>query len=418
MDGRRRVVITGLGAISPLGANLSEYWEGLSNGRSGIRRITQFDASDMPCQIGGEIPNFVPENYMDRKEARRVPRCCQITLAAAIEAMKDAGFDSQAPDPERAGVFFGTAIGGVDKLEEGAQRLRTSGHSKVSPFMLPTGIPNIPAFMIAEHFQMLGPNATISTACATGTQAIGGAAEYIRHGSADLVITGGVEALMMDWAIGGFCAMRALPLNFNDNPTEASRPFDANREGFVFSEGCGVLVLEELEHAQKRGARIYAEIAGHASSSDAFHFAAPDPEGRGPIRAMRWALQDARPAAGSGGLHQRPRHLHPVERPDGDQSDQGGLWRARLQAGGQLDQVDDRASDGRGGRAGSDCLHPDYLEQADPTDDQLHHSGPGMRPGLRAEPGAPGGCEGNAVKLVWIGRAKRLPGAQELYPLI
>jgi len=293
MDGRRRVVITGLAAVSPLGANLSEFWEGLTSGRSGIRRITQFDASDLPCQIGGEIPNFLPENYMDRKEARRVPRCCQLALAGAVDAMKDAGFDSRAPDPERAGVFFGTAVGGVDSLEEGANTLRTLGHTKVSPFMLPTGIPNIPAYMIAEHFQMLGPNATISTACATGTQAIGGATEYIRHGAADLVITGGTEALMRAWAIAGFCAMRALPLSYNDNPSLASRPFDAAREGFAFSEGCGVLVLEELEHAQQRGARIYAEIGGHASSSDAFHFAAPDPEGKGPARAMRWALQDS-----------------------------------------------------------------------------------------------------------------------------
>jgi beta-ketoacyl-acyl-carrier-protein synthase II len=293
MDGRRRVVITGLAAVSPLGANLSEFWEGLTSGRSGIRRITQFDASDLPCQIGGEIPNFLPEDYMDRKEARRVPRCCQLALAGAVDAMKDAGFDSRAPDPERAGVFFGTAVGGVDSLEEGANTLRTLGHTKVSPFMLPTGIPNIPAYMIAEHFQMLGPNATISTACATGTQAIGGATEYIRHGAADLVITGGTEALMRAWAIAGFCAMRALPLSYNDNPSLASRPFDAAREGFAFSEGCGVLVLEELEHAQQRGARIYAEIGGHASSSDAFHFAAPDPEGKGPARAMRWALQDS-----------------------------------------------------------------------------------------------------------------------------
>jgi 3-oxoacyl-(acyl-carrier-protein) synthase len=159
--------------------------------------------------------------------------------------------------------------------------------------MLPTGIPNIPAFLIAQKFQLLGPNTTISTACATGTQAIGEAAEVIRRGAADLIITGGAEALVLDWAIAGFVAMRALPLNYNDNPGAASRPFDARREGFVFSEGCGVLVLESLEHAQKRGARIYAEVAGHASSSDAFHFAAPEPEGRGPVRAMRWALQDA-----------------------------------------------------------------------------------------------------------------------------
>jgi 3-oxoacyl-[acyl-carrier-protein] synthase II len=316
MDGRRRVVITGLGALSALGANLSEFWEGLSSGRSGIRRITQFDPSDMPCQIAGEIPDFVAENYMDRKDARRVPRCCQVTLAAAMDAMKDAGFDSRAPDPERAGVFFGTAVGGVDKLEEGAAVLKEFGHSKVSPFMMPTGIPNIPAFMIAQHFQMLGPNATISTACATGTQAIGGGAEYIRHGAADLVIAGGVEAQIMAWSIAGFCAMRALPLSFNNNPTEASRPFDARREGFIFSEGCGVLVLEELEHLPFRGAR-------------------PGRTRTHPLHALGIAGRES--ATRSSGLCQRPWHLHPLERPDGDQGNKSGLWRTCIQAGSQLD---------------------------------------------------------------------------------
>ncbi|MDI6694751.1 MAG: beta-ketoacyl-ACP synthase II [Anaerolineales bacterium] len=290
---RARVVITGLGAISPLGASLEQYWDGLVQGRSGIRRITQFDPSDLPCQIAGEIPDFNVEDYMERKEARRTARACQIALAAAIQAVRDAGLPEQMPEPERTGVLFGTVMGGADKLEEGVAALRNHGPSKVSPFMLPTGIPNIPSFMIAHHFQALGPNSTISTACATGTQSIGEAAELIRRGAADIVITGGTEALIADWAIAGFCAMRALPVNFNDEPARASRPFDVRREGFVFSEGAAAFVLESLEHAQARGVRIYAEVAGHASSADAYHIAAPDPEGRGPIRAMRWALQDA-----------------------------------------------------------------------------------------------------------------------------
>jgi 3-oxoacyl-[acyl-carrier-protein] synthase II len=290
---RPRVVVTGMGAISPLGSSLDMFWDGLTNGRSGIRQITQFDASDLPCQIAGEIPDFDPDLYLDRKEARRTPRACQITIGAASQALQDAGLPQLVPEPERTAVSFGTVVGGIEKLEDGVSALHTQGYSKVSPFMLPTGIPNIPAYSIAQRFQCLGPNTTISTACATGTQAIGEAAELIRRNAADVVIAGGAEAIVRDWAIAGFCAMRALPLNYNDHPDKASRPFDAKREGFIFSEGCGTLVLENLEHALQRGARIYAEIGGHASSSDAYHFAAPEPEGRGPVRSMRWALQDA-----------------------------------------------------------------------------------------------------------------------------
>jgi 3-oxoacyl-[acyl-carrier-protein] synthase II len=290
---RPRVVVTGMGAISALGSSLDLFWSGLTSGRSGIRRITQFDASALPCQIAGEIPDFDPEIYIDRKEARRIPRACQIAIGAASQALQDAGLTQPVPEPERTAVTFGTVVGGIEKLEDGVNTLHTQGPSKVSPFMLPTGIPNIPAFTIAHQFQCLGPNTTISTACATGTQSIGEASELIRRGAADVVITGGTEAIVRDWAIAGFCAMRALPLSYNDQPDQASRPFDAKREGFIFSEGSGVVILESLQHALQRGARIYAEIAGHASSSDAYHMAAPEPEGRGPIRAMRWALQDA-----------------------------------------------------------------------------------------------------------------------------
>lgn len=290
---RRRVVITGIGAISPLGSSVQQLWEGWLQGRSGIRRITQFDPSDLPCQIAGEIPDFDPDQYLDRKEGRRIPRSGQIALAAAIQAVQDAGLPETMPDGERAGVVFGTAIGGADKIDEGIQVLRTQGMGRVNPFILPSGIPNLSAFLIAKQFQCLGPNSTICTACATGTQAIGEAAELIRRGSSDIVITGGTEALIKDFTIAGFCSMRALPVNYNDQPEKASRPFDARREGFIFSEGAAALVLESLEHAVQRGARIYAEVAGHSSSADAYHIAALDPEALGPARAMRWALQDA-----------------------------------------------------------------------------------------------------------------------------
>ncbi len=287
------MVITGVGAITALGSSVAQYWEGLINGRSGIRRITQFDASDMPCQIAGEIPDFESNDYIDRKEARRIPRSGQIALAAAMQAVADAGLPPTMPVPERSGVCFGTAIGGVDRIDEGIHTIRTQGYARLNPFVLPSSIPNLAAFLIAKQFQCVGPNSTITTACATGTQAIGEAAEFIRRGKADIVITGGTEALIQDFAIGGFCSMRALATSFNENPEAASRPFDSKREGFIFSEGSASLVLERLETALERGARIYAEVGGHASSADAYHMAAPDPEAAGPARAMRWALEDA-----------------------------------------------------------------------------------------------------------------------------
>jgi len=290
---RPRVVITGLGAVSPLGVSIKKFWDGLLAGRSGIRRITQFDATDFPCQIAGEIPDFNPEDYMDKKLVRRLARCAQVALTAAREAVLDAGLPETMPEPERAGISFGTGIGGLEVMDDAMKIFRTKGMDRVNPFALPATIPNLAAFVISQTYQCLGPSSTITTACATGTQAIGEAAELIRRGSADLVITGGTEAIIRDFSIGGFSIMRALPVNYNDQPEKASRPFDAKREGFVFSEGAAVLILEKLEHALQRGTHIYAEVAGQAASSDGFHVAAPEPQGAGPTRAMRWALQDA-----------------------------------------------------------------------------------------------------------------------------
>jgi beta-ketoacyl-acyl-carrier-protein synthase II len=301
---RPRVVITGLGAISPLGLTAAEFWAGLLAGRSGITRVTQFDASALPCQIAGEVKGFDPKQYMDFKEARRMSRCSQMALATAREAIRDAGFPeagfgtssalAETADPERVAVLLGTAIGGMEKADEGITALRTGGYGKINPFTVPSSVPNMPAHHISQVFHTLGPLNTIVTACASGTQAVGEAAELIRRGATDVAITGGVEATIKDFALGGFAAMRALPLSFNDCPERASRPFNADREGFVYSEGCAVLVLEELEHARRRGAQIYAEVLGQASSSDAYHMAAPDPTAEGAVRAMRWALQDAR----------------------------------------------------------------------------------------------------------------------------
>jgi 3-oxoacyl-[acyl-carrier-protein] synthase II len=290
---RTRVVITGLGAITALGSSVEKLWDGLINGRSGIRKITLFDPTPLPCQIAGEIPDFDIKDYMPIKEARRQSRSGQIGFAAATQAFNDAGFSETMPEPERAGVVFGTAMGGLERLIDGIDVYRESGLERVNPFVLPSGIPNIAAFLISQKFQCLGPNTTIVTACATGTQTIGEGTEYIRRGLADTMIVGGTEALVRDFSIVGFAAMRALPTNYNDDPSRASRPFDANREGFVFSEGAAAMVLESLDHALARGAKIYAEVLGYASSTDGYHIAAPEPDGKGAIRTMQWAIRDA-----------------------------------------------------------------------------------------------------------------------------
>ncbi len=290
---RKRVVITGLGAVTCLGSSVDLLWDGLINGRSGIRRITQFDPSELPCQIAGEIPDFEPKKFMDRREVRRMPRSTQIALASARQAIEDAGLPEIMPNPERAGVVFGTAMGGTDNLIAGLDELREKGYQRVNPFVLPSGIPNLSGFAIAKKFQCLGYNSTIVVACATGTQAVGEAIEVIRRGAADIIVSGGTEALIKDYSIAGFAVMRALPIHYNDDPARASRPFDAKREGFVFSEGAAAMIIESLDHALARGATIYAEIIGQASSSDGYHIAAPHPEGLGAIRTMKWAIENA-----------------------------------------------------------------------------------------------------------------------------
>jgi 3-oxoacyl-[acyl-carrier-protein] synthase II len=290
---RPRVVITGMGAITPLGLTVAELWDGLLAGRSGVGPITQFDASTLPCRIAGEVKGFEPGNYINLKEARRMARCSQLALAASQEAIEAAGLQNGFPDPERAGVLLGTAVGGWDRMAESVRVLWTQGFAKVNPFSPPASIPNMPAHHLSQRYHALGPLNTVPTACAAGTQSLGEATELIRRGAADIVISGGVEGMITDFMIAGFCAMRALPLGFNDAPERASRPFTKDREGFILSEGSAILVLESLESARRRGARIVAEVLGHSSSSDAYHIAAPDPTSAGAIRAIRWALRDA-----------------------------------------------------------------------------------------------------------------------------
>jgi 3-oxoacyl-[acyl-carrier-protein] synthase II len=285
--------ITGIGWVTPLGDELDSVWDALLQGRSGISRIAHFDPSPYPCQIAGQVLDFDPDGYIPVKEARRMARASQMALVAAHKAVADSGLALPLAEPDRVAVSLGTAIGGIERVDEGIQATRTGSVSKINPFLLASTLPNMPAFYVAKEFGAHGPNRTIATACATGTQAVGEGAEYIYQDIADIVIAGGVDAILTDFVLAGFCAMRALPTNYNDHPERASRPFDALREGFLLSEGAAVLILENLDRARSRGARIYAEIAGHANSGDAYHIAAPEPEASGAIRTMRWALQSA-----------------------------------------------------------------------------------------------------------------------------
>ncbi len=287
-----RVVITGLGALTPLGLNVAETWQAAAAGRSGIGFITQWDASEWPVRIAGEIKGFDPTQFIPRREARRLARCTQIATAAAHEALTQSGLPQPFEAPDRVGVLIGSTLGGFERTIEAIEGFWKTGLSRVSPFAITSGIPNMPTHHVSYTFQALGYTTTISTACATGTQSIGEAVEVIRRGAADVMIAGGVEAVLNYVPFAGFIAVRALSTR-NDEPERASRPFDATRDGFVISEGVGLMVLERLSHARARGAHVLGEVLGYAASTDAFHEIAPDPEGVGPSRAIHWALQNA-----------------------------------------------------------------------------------------------------------------------------
>jgi 3-oxoacyl-[acyl-carrier-protein] synthase II len=290
--GRRRVVVTGMGAITPLGLTVDEYWQGLIEGRSGIAGITLCDITGFTCQIAGEVKGFNPRDYLDHKEARRMARFSQFVVASSKMAIEDAGLNLSREKADRIGVLIGNGIGGFPEAEEGHRVLLDRGGMRLTPFFMPIILPNMAAGQISLIFGLKGFSSTITTACAAATQAIGDALEVIRQNKADVMVAGGTEAAISPTGIAGFCVMKALTTR-NDEPTKASRPFDAKRDGFVPSEGAGVLILESLEHALRRGARIYAEAAGVGISSDAYHVTAPDADGSGAIRAMQWAIEDA-----------------------------------------------------------------------------------------------------------------------------
>lgn len=292
MDGRRRVVVTSMGAMTPLGETVDGYWDGLVKGKSGISKMTLCDPSGYPCKVAGEIKGFDPSNYMDAKEARRMARFSQLVVAAALNALADSGIDMSKQDPNRLGVVLGNGIGGLPNTEEQCEVMNNKGAMRVSPFFIPMILPNMAAANVSRLLGLKGYSSTVITACAAGTQGIGEGAEVIRRGHADIVFSGGTEAGITRLALSGFSVIKALTSR-NEEPERASRPFDVQRDGFAPSEGAAVLILEELEHAIRRDAHIYAEIVGYGVSSDAFHQVQPDDEGNGAARAILTAMSDA-----------------------------------------------------------------------------------------------------------------------------
>src|SRR5512144_2901612 len=288
----RRVVITGVGAVTPVGNTAEEFWAALIQGKSGIGPITRFDASPLPTKIAGELKGFDPLRYIDKKDDRKLDPFLKYAIACAVMAVEDAGLNVERVDRTRFGVLVGSGIGGITTLLETHKTLLEKGPDRVSPFFIPMLIINMAAGLVSMRFGAKGPNSAVVTACATGNHAIGDAYRLIRYDEADLMIAGGAEAIIVPLTVAGFCAMKAMSTR-NDAPEKASRPFDAGRDGFVCGEGAGIVVLESLEHAVRRDARIYAEVIGYGMTGDAHHMTAPDPEGDGAARAMTLALRSA-----------------------------------------------------------------------------------------------------------------------------
>lgn len=289
----RRVVVTGVGLVTPLGTGVDKTWKALCEGRSGIGRITRFDPSDLPVQIAGEVKDFNPQDFIDRKEVKKMDLFIQYALAASLMAVEDSGLVIDEENQERVGVMVGAGIGGLPAIERWHRVYLENGPKRVTPFFIPMVIINLASGQISIALKAKGPNSCAVTACATGTHSIGDAFRIIQRGDADAMIAGGCESTITPLCIAGFNAMKALSTR-NEEPERASRPFDRERDGFVVGEGAGVMVLEELESARRRGARIYAEIVGYGLNSDAYHITAPSPDGEGAARCMELALRDGR----------------------------------------------------------------------------------------------------------------------------
>ncbi|MBU7005479.1 beta-ketoacyl-ACP synthase II [Phosphitispora fastidiosa] len=288
----KRVVVTGVGMVTPVGTGRDKFWDSIVNGRSGIVPITRFDAHQLPTRIAGEIRDFDPLDYLDKKEARRMDRYTHFAIAATNIALEDAGIQPDQLEKERVGILLGSGVGGIETVENQARVLIEKGPGRISPFFVPMMIANIAGAQVAISYGFKGPNLTSVSACASSTNSIGEAFRLIQRGEVDVMVTGGTEAPIIPLAMAGFCSMKAMSTR-NDAPEKASRPFDRERDGFIMGEGAGVLILESLDHALARNARIYAELAGYGVTCDAYHITASDPEGEGAARAMELALRDA-----------------------------------------------------------------------------------------------------------------------------
>ena len=403
---RRRVVVTGLGAITPVGATAAETWASLVAGRSGVAVAQQFDASAFPTNIAAEVKGFDPEAHIPPKEARRMARCSQLAIVAGRQAVADAGLNMVHEDSERIGVVVGVAFGGIEILMEPIRRYAVEGAIKVTPHVPLESLINMPAFHIGMEHGCQGPLSTVGTACAAGTQALGDAIEWIRRGACDIVLAGGAESQISPLFFVGFTSMHVLS-TYKGDPARAARPFDLNRDGFVIGEGATVLALEELEHARRRGARIYGEMLGHASTADAFHIAAPDPAGAGPARTMRRALVDAGLAPqqvdyinahGSGTQPNDPAETAAIKQVFGEHAYKLAVSSTKSMVGhlfGAAGAIEGLAA----AHVGLYRYHPPYH--------QLRDTRSAVRSGLRAQRRGAAADEHRALQLLWAGRAER-----------
>ncbi len=326
----RRVVITGIGAVSPLGGDIETTWKNLIESKSGISKIDRFDTDDLPCKIGGQVPHgdqpgeFNDELYMSKKDQRKTDRFVVYGLGAAIQAVEDSGWQPESEEEkERTGVMIGAGIGGLPRITDTAIALHEGGFKKVSPFFIPASLINLVAGHVSIKYGFQGPNHATVTACSSGAHAIGDSARMIACGDCDVMVAGGAEAAMCRLGVAGFAAMRALSTQYNDTPEKASRPWDEGRDGFVMGEGAGIVVLEELEHAKKRGAKIYAEVVGYGLTGDANHITSPHPEGKGAARSMKMALDKAGIDASKVGYV----NAHGTSTPVGDELELGAVRR-------------------------------------------------------------------------------------------
>ncbi len=389
VDRDRRVVVTGLGLITPLGTGVEKNWEALMAARSGIGPITRFDTSDFSTKIAGEVRDFDPLDWIEKKDVRKMDLFIQYAMGAAEQAMRQSGLKITEDNADDVGVLVGVGIGGLCTIEENHMIFLESRLKRITPFFIPKLISNLAPGQISIRYGARGANFSTTSACASGSHAIGEAYRMIRAGYLNAAITGGAEAAITSLGVGGFVAMRALSTR-NDDPAGASRPFDRERDGFVMAEGAASLILEEREGAIARGAKILAEVVGYATNADAYHITSPSPEGLGAAKCMQRCLEDGDLDPERSRLHQRARDLDAAGRYRGDPGDQARLRRARRANRGQFDQVDDGAYAGRGGGDRIGLHRAGDPQQHDSADYQSRISRPGVRSRLCAESPAPG----------------------------